>query len=289
MMIHIKLLITTILWAGAFVAAKIITVDGGPFAIAFFRFCIASSVLFALVAIKGKVPKIPKDALLPIAGASFIGVFLYNYLYLAGIKYIEASRGAVIMSIVPIVVVLISRVTFKEQTSALKILGIIVSMIGAWVVVSRGNVANVLSGSLGPGEIMIMLCVLCAAGFTLFSKQILKSLEPMATMAYVSALSAVLLLVPAIIEMQYVPLQFMSTKFAMALTYLAIGPSVIGVVLYYDSIKAIGPSRASQYLNLMPVFGMILGFVFLGEQISSSLVIGGGLVTTGLYVTNSAT
>ena len=78
----------------------------------------------------------------------------------------------------------------------------------------------------------------------------------------------------------------MSSKFLANLLYLAIGPSVIAVTFYYEAISLIGPSRASQYMNLMPVFAVLLAFIFLNEQVTASLILGGGLVTTGLYLTN---
>lgn len=285
-MIHIKLTIMALLWAGGFIAGKLIVQQAGPFTISFLRFLIATSVLAILVYKKEQYTKITLTHFVYAMCAGFLGIFCYNYLFFSGIQFVDAGRGSVIISTVPIVVAILSSVIFKEKMSAFKFFGILFSMFGAWVVVSHGEVLSLLHYSLGWGEIQLILCVFCAAGFALFSKQLLKDLSPMVTMVYISASGAAFLFGPALLELKQKPIDFNSITFYLNLLYLSIGPSVIAVTFYYEAIKLVGAARASQYMNLIPIFAVILAFIFLGEQITASLVIGGGLVTTGLYLAN---
>ena len=71
-----------------------------------------------------------------------------------------------------------------------------------------------------------------------------------------------------------------------ALVYLGAVGTVIGFVWYYEGVKAIGPARTAVFNNLVPVFGIGLGALMLGEPILISMVVGGILVITGVLLTN---
>ncbi len=275
-----------LLWAGGLIAGKLIASQAGPFTISFLRFLVATFVLAALVHRRGENRVIPGGVLIYAFIAAFFGVFCYNYLFFSGIKLIEASRGSVIISMVPIVIALFSYIVFREKMNFIKVIGIVLSVLGASIVVSKGELASIFGKALGLGEIYLVLCVFCAATFTLLSKKLLQALTPLVTMTMISAIGTCFLFGPALLEISQIQNSPVSYTFFLNLLYLAIGPSVIAVTFYYEAICVVGPSRASQYMNLMPVFAVVLAFIFLGENVTTSLMLGGGLVTTGLYVTN---
>jgi len=288
-MLHLKLTIMALLWAGGFIAGKNIADQAGPFTISFLRFFVATVVLVVLVYKKEQFQKIRANQLMCIACAAFFGEFCYNYLFFSGIKLVDAGRGSVIISTVPVVVLIVSCLLLQERLNKFKLLGIVFSVIGAWVVVSNSNLEVILGAPIGRGELYLIACVFCAVIFTLLSKCLLVSLSSLMAMTAISAFGTVFLFVPAVIEMNLIPAAINSYSFLLNLLYLSVGPSVIAVTIYYDAIKKVGPTRASQYMNLIPVFAVVLAFVFLGEQLSASLIVGGGFVTTGLWLANLTT
>ena len=108
----------------------------------------------------------------------------------------------------------------------------------------------------------------------------------MVTMAFVSGVGAAFAAITAAVE-HNMPIPWGSFTFLSGLMYLAIGPSVIAVIFYYQAMNKIGAARASQYMNLIPVFAIIFGMIFLGERMTASLLLGGGLVTLGLYLAHA--
>lgn len=285
-MVHLKLITMAFLYAGGFIAGKVAVEQSGPFTIAFIRFFISTSILFALVIHAERKLTLNRDMLCTAIGAAFLGIFCYNYLFLTGVKYIDAARGAVIVSMVPIVVGLASVIFLNEKHNFFKGVGIILSLIGAWTVITRGDIQQIWNSTIGRGEWCMMGCVVCAVAFTFLSKRMLRHTSPLMTMACISGIGTMLVLMPAIYEMYSGLFRPMNHSFALSMMYLAIGPSVIGVVFYYQAMNTVGASRATQYMNLMPVFAVILAVIFLDEQLTGSLVVGGGLVTTGLYLSN---
>jgi drug/metabolite transporter (DMT)-like permease len=69
--------------------------------------------------------------------------------------------------------------------------------------------------------------------------------------------------------------------------YLGFFGTVLGFVWYYEGIRAIGATKASQFINFVPISAVLLAFFLLAEPITSSLVIGTVMVCAGVYLTNA--
>jgi drug/metabolite transporter (DMT)-like permease len=97
------------------------------------------------------------------------------------------------------------------------------------------------------------------------------------------------LLLPAYFEglAQYVV--HYSTLDWLGLLYLALLGTVLGFRWYYEGIKRIGPTKTSTFINFVPISGVLLGFFILQEPITLSLWMGTILVSSGVYLTNTAT
>ena len=286
-MIPLKLTIMALLWAGGFIVAKVVSPLAGPFTITCLRFSCVTVIMAALIAMEGKQPPIRPIHWTYAVGTGFFGVLCYNYCFMAGIRLIDAGRGSVIISTVPIAVAIFSFIFLNEKIGRIKALGLAVSVVGAWIVISRGQMEAIAGPGIGLGEFYILICVVCAALFALLSKELLKEFSPAMTMALVSGPGAVFALFPSISELRRMPIPWDSWTFLAGVAYLSIGPSVIAVIFYYEAMKVIGATKASQYMNLIPIFAVVLGMVFLGERLTPSLFLGGGLVTAGLYLAHS--
>ena len=158
MKIYVKLILTTMFWGGTFVAGKVATENVGAFSIGFLRFAIASTLLMALTwKIEGGLPALKKSQIVPIILLGLIGIFAYNVLFYKGLKIIEASRAALIIATCPIVITIFSALFLKEKITPLKALGIAISVCGAAVVISKGDISQLIGGGLRRGEVYIFL------------------------------------------------------------------------------------------------------------------------------------
>jgi drug/metabolite transporter (DMT)-like permease len=70
------------------------------------------------------------------------------------------------------------------------------------------------------------------------------------------------------------------------IVYLGFFGTVLGFFWYYEGIRAIGPTRASVFINFVPVSGIFFGWLILGEAVNLSLLAGALLVMAGVYLTN---
>ena len=162
------------------------------------------------------------------------------------------------------------------------------SMAGAVVVITRGDVASVVDGGIGLGEVYIFGCVLSWVAYSLIGKVALKGLTPLVAVTYSAVFGAGFLLVPALAEGLLGGLTGFRPWDWIAIGYLGVFGTVLGFVWYYEGICAIGPSRASLFINFVPISAVILAFLILGEPITVSLVVGTVMVTSGVTMNHLA-
>jgi len=276
-------------WGGTFVAGRAVAQQIDPFSAAFLRFVVASFFLLAFVwRSGGTMPKLlPKDILLVIL-LGLSGVFSYNILFFSGLKTVTASRASLIIASNPAFIALFSSLFFRERLDLLKIVGICLSMSGAVVVISRGNPLALLDGNVGWGEVSIFGCVLSWVAYSLIGKAALKRLTPLIAVTYSCVIGAALLLLPACARGLGHHLTHFSVTVWLGVFYLGFFGSALGFFWYYQGIKAIGPSRAGVFINIVPVCAVFFAYLMLHEALDRSLLIGAILVVIGVYCTNKS-
>lgn len=290
MKIYIKLLFTTLFWGGAFVAGKAVSQNVGPFSIAFQRFAIASVLLILLTwQIEGKLPALKKFQIIPVILLGMTGIFTYNVLFFKGLKIIEASRASIIVATCPIFITIFSAIFLKEKINLIKALGIIISICGAIVVISKGNINGIFETGLSRGELYIFCCVLTWVAYSLIGKAVMRHLSPLASVSYSAIVGAVALFVPACFEGLFQDIRNQSMLDWSCISYLGIFATVIGFVWYYQGVQRLGPTKTGLFINFVPVFAILCAFIILREPITISLVVGTALVISGVYLTNRTT
>jgi len=287
-MIYIKLLLTAFFWGGTFIAGRMLSEHVSPSCAAFLRFFIASFFLFILVLkIEGKLPRLNKKQFTGMILLGLTGVFTYNIFFFKGLKLITAGRASLIIANNPIIITLLSAYFFKEKLNLIKITGIMFSVFGAIVVISKGNPLQFLSGSIGMGDVYIFASVLSWVSFSLIGKIVLADISPLISVSYSAAIGTVALFFPAYAQGLVQNFFIYTPRDWFCFAYLGIFGTVIGFIWYYEGIKAIGASRASLFINFVPISAILLAFFILNEPITLSLLAGAVFVSTGVIMTNT--
>jgi drug/metabolite transporter (DMT)-like permease len=114
------------------------------------------------------------------------------------------------------------------------------------------------------------------------------ALSPLATTAYASGVGLLLLAIAASFEVsQFGGISVGRNEIA-AVTYLGVLGTAVGFVWFYEGVKALGATRASVFTNLVPIFGVSLAVLLLGEDLLPSMIIGGLVTLVGVSLTNVA-
>lgn len=284
---YIRLYLVAFFWGGTFVAGRSLMGDVHPVSAAFFRFAIASLLLLAITWKREKLPRLSAQQLVAITALGATGIFAYNLFFFNGLSLIGAGRASLIIALNPVFITIASALIYREPLPKRRIFGICLSVTGAIIVITQGHPFSVFDGGIGRGELLIFGCVVSWTLYSIIGKTAMRGLSPLVAVCYSSIAGTLLLAIPAIQQgslnaaMSYSPATWLS------LMYLGMFGTVIGFLWYFQGIQTIGPSRAAVFINFVPVNGVLLATLVLGEPITLSLLTGGILVISGSYLANA--
>ncbi|MDC8756447.1 DMT family transporter [Janthinobacterium fluminis] len=289
-LVYIKLVLVTLFWGGTFIAGRIVAQSLPALTAASGRFAVAALLLLPLAwKLEGGLPRLDRRQLATTAALGFSGIFLYNLCFLAALARMPAGRTALFVALNPIVTALASALLFRERLGRAKWLGIAVAFAGAAVVITRGDPLAALHDigqSVGAGELLMFCAISSWAAYTLIGRAALKGLSPIAATTYATLWGLALLLCGAAFEFPSIRWASFGWQVWASIAYLGVFGTVLGFVWYYEGVKAIGPSRTAVFNNLVPVFGVTLAALLLGEPVLLSMLLGGALATAGVFLTN---
>ena len=284
---YLKLFAVAFFWGGTFVAGRSLAGQVQPVSAAFFRFMIASLLLFSFTWRLEGLPRLRLRQIPGVMALGLTGIFAYNLFFFNGLTLIGAGRAALIIALNPVAITLCSALIYRETLPLSRIIGIPLSVIGALVVITKGRPLQIFTGGLGRGELLIFGCVLSWTLYSIIGKNVMRGLSPLAAVCWSSLAGTLLLLIPALIYGSPAEALGFSWAVWLSIGYLGLFGTVIGFLWYFEGIQKIGPARAAVFINFVPVNGVLLAILLLGESLDFSLLGGGVLVVSGAYLANS--
>lgn len=285
---YFKLVLTTAFWGGAFIAGRHLAQHMPHFLAATGRFVAALLPLLVFAVATGNFPRLARRQLVATLLLGATGVFAYNAFFFAGLAHIPASRAALIVALSPIMTMLVMRVLMRERWSALRFVGVAISLAGVALVITRGELATAFSGAVGLGELWIFLAVVAWVAYTIIGKRALEGLSATAATAWSTLWGTLMLAVPALAELAGGAVSWPDSVSWLAMAYLGVCGTALAFVWYNQAVAAIGPARATLFTNLVPVFAVIFSVIFLGERPVLASLVGGAMVVSGVFLANRA-
>ena len=284
---YFLLVMAALFWGGTFVAGRQLAPFLDPYTAAFLRFLLASTLLLIwLYSQQRRLPAVSGRQWIALGLLGLSGVVAYNLFFFAGLRTVEAGRASLIIAANPVLIALASSWLFREYLGPIRIIGVVISVVGAMVVIGRGDLPALLAEGIGTGEWLLLGCVLSWVAYTLIGKRVLHGMSPLVAVCY-SSLLGTLLLGVAVFSRGGIPMAALVEAEAwLYIAYLAVFGTVLAFVWFYKGVHALGAARAGQFINLVPVSGVCLGALLLDEPVTWSLLLGGCLVLTGLWLTN---
>jgi len=161
-------------------------------------------------------------------------------------------------------------------------LGISMAIAGVLYMVSRGDPSSLLALSLNVGDLMLVASCLGVGAYGVSIKTIPSGLHPLSLLTVVCTVGSLVHVPFVAYEIMSGEQVVLSAKSAVSLTFLAIFPSVVAILIWNSAIVRIGPSRSTMYMYLIPVITAVLAIPLLGESIGVYHIVGAILIEIGV-------
>jgi drug/metabolite transporter (DMT)-like permease len=281
-----KLALMALFWGGTFIGGRVAAGEMAPIAAAFWRYAIAIvALVIAAYAFERGLPRLSGRQWLGVTLLGATGVLMFNFCFMYGLARVPASRASLIMAFNPAVTLLASAVFLHERLTRAKVLGIAVALLGVTVVLGHGNPARIVSGSVGIGEVVLFGCPIAWTANTLVARRMLAQVSAIGQTAW-GAITGTAMLGIALALQGGLAWPAVSARAWSALLFLGLLGTAFALVLFYNGVRRIGAARASVFINLVPVFAVLLGVLLLHEALETSMLVGGALVIGGILLMN---
>ena len=276
------LLILSLLWGGSFFFMKVALVDVPTFSIVFLRVSSAALVLFFYLAIVGlKIPRQFKVWRLFLLLGLFNNLLPFSLL-IYGMTEIASGLASILNATTPLFTILVAHIaTTDERISTHKVLGILSGMLGVCVLIG----VEVFSG-VGNSLWAMLACIAAAISYaiaSIFGRKFQQYGVQPSVGAFGQVLSSSLLLVPLVILLDSPwQLSIPSVESMLAIAALGILSTALAYVIFFKLIREAGATNAVLVTLLVPVSAILLGWLFLQEQLTTNQFIGMGLIALGL-------
>ncbi|KAA0000329.1 MAG: DMT family transporter [Thermoplasmata archaeon] len=271
--------LVALVWGGSFIAVKVAVGGLSPILLALLRFALASPAMLGIALLKRKslvihVKDVPAVVLLALTGVTLLYVFQFT-----GIKYTTATSAALLINTNVLFIAILSAILLKEVLSRKKIFGVICGFLGAALIVTNGSL--LVTRSFG-GDMLIILSALCWAVYSVAGKKVMERYDPITINTHVFFLGTLLLVPFAFRDMAGATV---SGEAWAIIVYLALACSVFGYVAWYDALARMDATKVAIFLNLIPLFAILIAHVVLHERITTVTVIGAALILYAIYLT----
>jgi drug/metabolite transporter (DMT)-like permease len=285
---YILLVCTTLIWSVNFIIGKFAYLfEVPPLSLNFLRWALVWLILFPFTYKEIFLNiKLIKQNIIYLTILAITSVSAFNSLVYLALNYTQAIDTILMISIIPVFVLFLSSILGIEKFNFFQLLGLIVSFIGVLIIFSNADLSKIINLNFNKGNGWMLVAVFCWA---LYSSLLKKKKLPFSTLGLVEILATIglIFLIPQFIGEQMYGKEIKFNKaFFLILSFVTLFASIGAYYCWNKAIEIIGPNRASIFLHLMPVFGVILAIVLLKEKFQLYHFIGATFIVSGIYLSN---
>lgn len=284
MKIYILLIICVSLWSGNFVLGRFIRDDLDPIELAFFRwFGVCIIFLPQIIKEHKHILEVLKKHFLYMVGVSFLGISCFNTFLYVGLQSTTATNALLINSFIPIVIIIFSILILHVKVSKYQIAGVLLSMFGVIFLALQGSFSNLINLSFNKGDIWVLASSLTWGLYSTLVK--LKPKEVRAFLPTTVFLGTLMLSIPFFTSGFHIS-DFIgiSLNAKLVILYTIIFASITSYYLWHEGITKIGAEKTGQFTHLMPLFGIFLAYIFLGEKLHFYQIFGFLFIGFGIWL-----
>ena len=285
---YIFLIFATLFWSGNFIVGKAASLfEIPPFTLNFYRWTFAWLILapFTLKEIFQKKEYILKNLkLILILGITSITIF--NSIVYYSLNFTQVISGVLMISTIPVMIIFFSWIFKIEKTNFYQILGVIFSLFGVVIIVTKADLNKLLNLNFNKGDLWMVVAMLSWAMYSALLRKKKFELSQISLLQTIISAGLILLLPAYLIEMSLGYRLNIHLPFILTLSYVVLFPGLASFFFWIKGISIIGSNRSGIFLHLMPIFSTIMAILIFKEKFMVFHFIGAVLIITGVVLSS---
>lgn len=266
-----------VMWASAFTTTRMIVTEAPPLLALSLRFALSGAIGIVIAWIMGETWRtLSRSQWRAVIVLGLCQNALYLGMNWVAMQWIEAGLASIIAATMPLMVAAMGWVFMKERLAPMGFAGLVLGLIG--VVIIMG--ARLQGGSDMVGIVLGFLAAVALAVATLSVRGASSGGNIMMIVGLQMLVGAASLAVIApFFESWDVT---MNPRLALAFIYTVLVPGLVATWIWFQLVKRIGAVRAATFHFLSPFFGVLVGWLVLGEKLGLTDIVGVGIIMVGI-------
>lgn len=262
--------------------------DIPPISLAFWRWMVALLIIlpFSLKHIIHQKDLIRQNwkiiTLLAILSVTNFSMFIYMAL-----KSSTVTNTVLINSMIPIFIVLVSWMGFKERITLRQTVGIAVSLTGLMFIIASGNLSTLIAVRFSKGDIWTISAGMSWALYSVLLRKCPIEFNSRGFLATTIIIGIFFIFPFYIWEISTGKTMNITKASIGSIIYVALFASVLAYIFWNKAIQIIGANKTGIFIHLMPVFSIILAIIFLDEKLRGYHIKGSVLIFLGIFLTTT--
>lgn len=280
---YILVVLTFLLWGTQHPPVKILSHEVPSVLLNFLRFAVALVAILPFVCHKKIVPPLKDLGVISLLGV--IGIAIYGFLVVEGIRLSTATNSAILINSHPLLTAIFAPILIKEQSSLKKLFGVIVGFFGAYLVIANGlGIGELTKSEYLIGNFLLFISAVCVGIYALYSKQYILQYGGLHTTFYAVLSGTIVLLIWAIFKGEILFMQYITPFQWGLIVYVGILNTALAWVVWFNAVGKIGIVSTAPFFFLIPVSGIISSNMVLNESLTIFAGIGTFLILMGVYI-----
>lgn len=273
------MLLLALMWGLSIPITKLGLGSVPPITLTALRFMVAVPLMMFLAR---RELRVPATAVLPIIGLGVMGITLGNVAQSFGVQGTSASVATILSATIPLFIVILAAVRFKQAVTPLQWCGLLAAFVGiALVAIGSGPGVDDMSRTTISGVVLILISAVGIAIYYIWSAELTQKYGLMPVAAWNMLVGLLTVLPLAGWEMSGQPFNI-TTELLAVIIYLGVVVTVIGLILWLYLLKTIPARIAASVQYLQPVFGISASAFLFGDKLGLLFAAGVALVLAGL-------
>ena len=285
---YLMLILCAFFWSGNFIVGKFATLyEVPPLTLNFFRWLIVWIILipFTIRDILKNI-KVIKKNFYSILLMSVTSISVFNSVVYYSLNFKQVLNGALMISIIPVLIVFISFIFKTEKINFSQILGLILSITGVATIVTRLDFAKLINLDLNKGDLWLLVAMLSWAIYSTMLRTNKTGLNYLSFISVIVTIGLIFLFPQFLFEFyNHQVIRFNISVFLIT-TYVVLFAGLGSYILWNKAVVIIGPNKAGIFLHLMPVFSSFMAIFLLNEKLMNFHIIGAIIIIIGIYLSS---
>lgn len=275
---YLLVTLSAFFWGANFVLAGPVLADLPPLWASAMRFVLGAILMFAIAGLNKEtlIAPIRRHASTYLILGT-VGIAAFNLLFFYALQSTSANSAALIMATNPLITTLLAAIILGEKPNFKQLLALPVALTGVAVVISQGEISRLISLSFARGDLLMLAANLSWAMYNVLVRRNMPQGSAITNTTWIMASGAAVLLVIATGSGTHIA--WPGIRAGLALSVMVLGGTVLAYVFWSIGIQRLGAARTAIFLNLVPVFAMLIGAAT--NTLPTFAQLAGGMIVLG--------